>query len=136
MKDLISVMNQRYQDAIKKEGSKMGDYTFAYDEKANTIYVVDSDISPINSKNEFIELRILNRNDKTFIVDDNGEKDGGYNNGLIYSLNLKINDCETPPENQCTIKDVQGWEINGTDFSNMSVTLITDQSNDYLLNRV
>ena len=91
--------------------------------KNNTLYITDSDINPLDSNKDKLELIIRNNNDWWYIVEDNGEVDGAYNEWLLYS-NQDISDCEeTPPEeNTCTtFKTVQGWTLEGQDFSNMTI---------------
>jgi hypothetical protein len=84
----------------------------------NIIYLVDSDKNPLDSTKDTIELYIQNDNDGIYFIEDNTESDKGFTNGLLYS-NQEIS-CEFPSEeNQCTPMTVQGWLLNGSDFTNM-----------------
>jgi hypothetical protein len=73
---------------------------------------VDSENNSLDPTKDIIEIFIVNNTDKSDILEDKEQTDGGLNDGLLYS-NQNI-PCELP-------MTVQGWLLNGSDFSNMSI---------------
>jgi hypothetical protein len=102
-------------------------YTFQYDASTSTIYVVDSENNPVDTMEHKIEIYIVNNSDRSTIISDKDKTDGGYTDGLLYT-NQEIPCEKQPEENECEAVSVQGWELNGSDFSNMSVSVYFNES--------
>lgn len=71
--------------------------TFAYHTGSNSIYIINSDTDPLHNSSQKIELIITDNNNNGYgIVIDKDEKDGWYNQWLLYSTQ-SISFCDSNP---------------------------------------
>jgi hypothetical protein len=90
LEKFINNLNTVLQQQHEKNGIRQ--YVIAYDEDSNSIYIVDSDINPVDFA-DVIEIRIMNVNDNSVILGDDEQIDGGYNDGSLYS-NKELSNCD------------------------------------------